>query len=325
MVGSPLTMSTSSPGDLEGRAVAFFRDLQDRIVGQLQAADGRAFREDAWQRPGGGGGRSCVLADGGLFEKAGVNFSDVFGEMRPDFAKSLPGDGIAFRATGISLVLHPQSPRVPTVHANLRFIRRGSSAWFGGGTDLTPYYVVAEDARLFHQSLKQICGRHEGSLYSRFKPWCDRYFFLPHRNEPRGVGGIFFDYLGAGAERTAGEPEPPTPSAWESDPERVFAFVCDLGTHLMDAYLTIASRRRDEPWSEREREWQLVRRGRYVEFNLVYDRGTLFGLRTDGRAESILMSLPPEVKWRYAAAPEPGSAEERSLADNCARRDWASD
>jgi len=316
-------MGDPSQSDLEHRAVAFFRDLQDRIVGQLQAADGQAFREDLWERPGGGGGRSCVLSDGGLFEKAGVNYSDVSGEMRADFASGLPGDGTTFRAAGISLVLHPRSPRVPTVHANLRFIRRGRAAWFGGGTDLTPYYVVADDARLFHRTLKEICGRHEPSLYPRFKRWCDRYFFLPHRNEPRGVGGVFFDYLGAGAERSAGEPEPPTASTWEGDGDRVFDFVGDLGAHLMDSYLAIVSRRRDEPWGEPEREWQLLRRGRYVEFNLVYDRGTLFGLRTDGRTESILMSLPPEVKWRYGAAPDAGSAEARSLADICARRDWA--
>ena len=264
-----------------------------------------------------------MLSDGALFEKAGVNFSDVFGQLRPELAKSLPGEGAAFRATGISLVLHPTSPRIPTVHANLRFIKRGGAAWFGGGTDLTPYYVVDEDAVLFHRSLKTVCERHEASLYPRFKRWCDRYFFLPHRNEPRGVGGVFFDYLGAGAERSAGEPEPPTASTWEGDGDRVFDFVGDLGAHLMDSYLAIVSRRRDEPWGEPEREWQLLRRGRYVEFNLVYDRGTLFGLRTDGRTESILMSLPPEVKWRYGAAPDAGSAEARSLADICARRDWA--
>ena len=316
-------MGTSSDSDLEARTVAFFCDLQDRIVEQLRAIDGRPFREDLWQRPGGGGGRSCVLADGGVVEKAGVNFSDVSGEMRPDFANSLPGDGTAFRAAGLSLVLHPRSPRVPTVHANLRFIRRGPAAWFGGGTDLTPYYVVPEDATLFHRTLKEICGRHEASLYARFKRWCDRYFFLPHRNEPRGVGGIFFDYLGAGAELTAGEPAAPTLTTWEEDAERVFSFVRDLGQHLMDAYLAIVARRRDEPWGEREREWQLLRRGRYVEFNLVYDRGTLFGLRTDGRTESILMSLPPEVKWHYGATPEPGSPEDRSLAEICAKRDWA--
>jgi coproporphyrinogen III oxidase len=264
-----------------------------------------------------------VLTDGGLFEKAGVNFSDVHGNMKPEAARGLPGDGAVFRATGISLVLHPRSPRVPTVHANLRFIRRGNAAWFGGGTDLTPYYVVAEDAVLFHRSLKTICDRHQPSLYPRFKRWCDRYFFLPHRNEPRGVGGIFFDYLGAGAEAAAGEPASSPATDWEGDLEHVFSFVRDLGEHLMEAYAAIVARGRDESWGERERDWQLIRRGRYVEFNLVYDRGTLFGLRTDGRTESILMSLPPEVKWRYAAAPEPGSAEALSLAAICARRDWA--
>ncbi len=316
-------MGTSAQSALEEQAVAFFRDLQDRIVSRLQAADGRAFREDLWERPGGGGGRSRVLEDGCVFEKAGVNFSDVSGEMRAELAKSLPGDGTRFRAAGISLVLHPQSPRVPTVHANLRFIRRGQAAWFGGGTDLTPYYVVPEDARLFHRSLKHICDRHEPALFARFKGWCDRYFFLPHRNEPRGIGGVFFDYLGAGAEQAAGEPEPPPLTAWEADAGRVFDLVRDLGAHLMDAYLAIVARRRDEPYGDRERQWQLLRRGRYVEFNLIHDRGTLFGLRTDGRTESILMSLPPNVKWRYDFAPEPGSPEAQSLAEIRARRNWA--
>jgi coproporphyrinogen III oxidase len=289
----------------------------------LQTLDGQRFHEDAWQRPGGGGGRSRVLSDGGLFEKAGVNFSDVFGNLRPEAARGMPGDGNEFRATGISLVLHPRSPRVPTVHANLRFIKRGNAAWFGGGTDLTPYYVVAEDASQFHKGLKAICDRHQPTLYPRFKRWCDRYFFLPHRNEPRGIGGIFFDYLGAGAEVAAGEPSPPPATDWDMDLTAVFAFVRDFGEHLMENYGAIASRRRDESWGARERDWQLLRRGRYVEFNLVYDRGTLFGLRTDGRTESILMSLPPEVKWRYGAAPEPGSAEALSLAAICAQRDWA--
>jgi coproporphyrinogen III oxidase len=307
------------------RAVGLFRDVQDRIVAGLERLDGGGrFIEESWDRPGGGGGRARVLTGGELFERAGVNFSDVFGELRPDFARSLPGDGLQFRATGVSLVLHPRSPRVPTVHANLRFISRGGAAWFGGGTDLTPYYVVPEDAVAFHRALKEICDRHHASLFPRFKAWCDRYFFLPHRNEPRGVGGIFFDYLGAGAELTAGEPAPaPAAAAWEEDLERVFSLCRDLGDHMLDAYHRIAERRRAEPWGERERDWQLVRRGRYVEFNLVYDRGTLFGLRTDGRAESILMSLPPEVRWRYAAVPAPGSPEAESLAAICSRRDWA--
>jgi coproporphyrinogen III oxidase len=316
-------MSSSSILHIEQGAVAFFQTLQDQIVAGLQALDGHQFHEDSWQRPGSGGGRSRVLTYGGVFEKAGVNFSDVFGNLRPEAARGMPGDGSEFRATGISLVLHPRSPRVPTVHANLRFIKRGNAAWFGGGTDLTPYYVVAEDAIQFHGGLKSICDRHQPTLYPRFKRWCDRYFFLPHRNEPRGVGGIFFDYLGAGAEAAAGEPLGPPGGDWEMDLAMVFAFVRDLGDHLMGAYADIVARRRDDSWGEREREWQLLRRGRYVEFNLVYDRGTLFGLRTDGRTESILMSLPPEVKWRYAAVPEPGSAEALSLAAICAQRDWA--
>lgn len=309
--------------DLEERAVAFFRELQQTITSALEVLDGGRFVEDVWDRPGGGGGRSRVLADGALFEKAGVNFSDVFGELQPNLAHALPGDGPTFHATGVSLVLHPRSPRVPTVHANVRFIQRGNAAWFGGGTDLTPYYVVPEDATEFHRSLKGICDRHHGSLFPRFKRWCDRYFYIPHRKEPRGLGGIFFDYLGAGAEGAAGEPSAPQPSDWEGDPERVFAFVRDLGLGMMDAYATIVSRRRAEPWGDRERDWQLLRRGRYAEFNLIYDRGTLFGLRTDGRAESILMSLPPEVRWRYGVTPEPGSAEAETLDAICAQRDWA--
>ena len=318
-------MSHSSTPEIEKAAVAFFLDLQDRIVAGLQALDGQRFQEDSWQRPGGGGGRSRVLTDAGLFEKAGVNFSDVFGNLRPEAARGMPGNGDEFRATGISLVLHPRSPRVPTVHANLRFIRRGNAAWFGGGTDLTPYYVVAEDATLFHRSLKTLCDRHEPSLHGRFKRWCDRYFFLPHRNEPRGVGGIFFDYLGAGAEATAGEPMPAPANAWDMNLAKVFAFVRDFGEHMMESYAAIVTRRRGESWGEREREWQLLRRGRYVEFNLVYDRGTLFGLRTDGRTESILMSLPPEVKWRYGASPDPGSPEALSLEAICAQRNWAAE
>ena len=307
-------------------AATFFRRLQDDIVAALERADGGKFRQDEWQRAGGGGGRSRVLADGALFEKAGVNFSDVYGELRPEMAASLPGDGLRFRATGVSLVLHPRSPRVPTMHANVRHLERGHASWFGGGTDLTPYYVVPEDACHFHRTLRDACVRFDAGFYPRFKRWCDDYFFLPHRGEPRGVGGVFFDYLGAGAEATAKQPRDPAldaPSAVESDGDRLFAFVRALGDAIMPAYLPIVERRRNEPWGERERHWQLVRRGRYVEFNLIYDRGTLFGLKTDGRIESILMSLPPEVRWEYAHAPESGSAEAASLAAICARADWA--
>ena len=305
-------------------AATFFRGLQDDIVAALERADGNQFRQDEWDRPGGGGGRSRVLADGGLFEKAGVNFSDVHGELRPEMAASLPGDGLRFRATGVSLVLHPRNPRVPTMHANVRHLERGTASWFGGGTDLTPYYVVPEDAVHFHRTLRDVCVQFDAGLYPRFKRWCDDYFYLPHRQEPRGVGGVFFDYLGAGAEATAKQARDPAaaPAPVEADRDRLFAFVQALGAAIMPAYLPIVERRRNEPWGERERHWQLVRRGRYVEFNLIYDRGTLFGLKTDGRIESILMSLPPEVRWEYGFQPEPGSPEAASLAAICSRADW---
>ena len=311
------------PASLQDRAAACFQSVQDRLVDLLERLDGSRFLEDRWTRPGGGGGRTRILSGGELFEQAGVNYSDVSGSLDPALTRGLPGDGTTFRASGISLVLHPRSPRIPTVHANLRCLDRGDTMWFGGGTDLTPYYVVEEDAILFHRSLRSICDRHDDALYARLKAWCDRYFFLPHRNEPRGVGGIFFDYLGAGSEVSAGEPAASPPAPWENNPEQVFNFVRDLGDHLLDAYLEIVGRRRADPWGERERDWQLVRRGRYVEFNLVYDRGTTFGLRTGGRTESILMSLPPEVRWRYASEPEPDSPEALSVAAIRACLDWA--
>ena len=306
------------------RAGAYFQELQDRIVAALERLDGGRFREDTWDRPGGGGGRSRVLAEGNLFEKAGVNFSDVHGTLRPDMAASLPGQGADFRATGISLVLHPRNPHVPTVHANFRrFERAGGTGWFGGGADLTPYYLRDEDAVHFHRTLKGACDAHDPAFYPRWKAWCDRYFYIPHRQEPRGVGGLFFDYLGAGAEQTAGEPQPPAPSPIEQDPERLFAFIQTAGDAFLSAYLPIAERRRAEPVSEEQRHWQLIRRGRYVEFNLVYDRGTIFGLKTDGRVESILMSLPSAVRWEYAHEPTPGSPEAATVAAIKARRDWA--
>ncbi len=304
------------------RAAEWFERLQDTIVAELGRLEPAPFREDVWARPGGGGGRSRVLGGGDVFEKAGVNYSNVHGELRPEMAASLPGDGAQFRACGVSLVLHPRNPRAPTVHANFRRLERGSAAWFGGGTDLTPYYVNQEDAGHFHRTLRAACDRHDGGLYPRFKAWCDDYFHLPHRNEPRGVGGIFFDYLGAGAERVAGRPAATAVTAAETDPERAFAFVQDVAAAFTAAYLPIVERRKDDPWGERERNWQLIRRGRYVEFNLLYDRGTVFGLRTDGRVESILMSLPPEVRWEYGHLPAPGSEEAASLAALCARKDW---
>jgi coproporphyrinogen III oxidase len=323
------------PTPLLDRAAQYFRELQDRIVAALEAIDGHRFREDSWQRPGGGGGRTRVLAEGALFEKAGVNFSDVHGELRSDLPGGLPGDGPRFRASGISLVLHPRSPHIPTVHANFRRIERGSAGWFGGGADLTPYYLDEADATHFHRTLKAASDRHDAGLYPRFKRWCDRYFFITHRGEPRGLGGMFFDYLGAGSERQAGEKPNDKAGdkanekvAWptseiETDPERTFAFVRGVGDAFLDAYLPIVERHRNETWTPEERHWQLIRRGRYVEFNLVYDRGTVFGLKTDGRVESILMSLPNEARWEYAHEPSPGSREAVLAAALRAQRNWA--
>jgi coproporphyrinogen III oxidase len=277
---------------MRGRASNYFQTLQDRICSSLEQADGtRHFREDLWQREGGGGGRTRVLEEGAVFEKAGVNFSDVQGEFSEEFAAQVPGEGRAFTATGISLVLHPRNPFVPTVHANFRFLTKGSKQWFGGGADLTPYYPFREDVIHFHRVWKAVCERHGPPVdYRRFKTWCDEYFYIKHRKEPRGVGGIFFDYL-------------------EGELESLFHFVRDCGDRFLEAYLPIVERRKHLPFSEGERAFQEFRRGRYVEFNLIYDRGTLFGLKTGGRIESILMSLPPTVRWQYDLQTKPGSPE----------------
>ncbi|MBY0526308.1 MAG: oxygen-dependent coproporphyrinogen oxidase [Gemmataceae bacterium] len=287
------------------RTASYFRDLQDRICSELESVDGTGrFREDQWQREGGGGGRSRVLADGGVFEKAGVNFSEVEGQMSEEFARQVPGEGRDFYATGISLVLHPRNPMVPTVHANFRFLSKGERQWFGGGADLTPYYPFREDVIHFHRVWKQACTKHAPFIdYQRLKRWCDEYFFLPHRSECRGVGGIFFDYL-------------------EGDMDQAFAFVRDAGDSFVQAYVPILLRRSGLAYTEKERAFQEFRRGRYVEFNLLYDRGTLFGLKTGGRVESILMSLPPVVRWHYDYRPEPGSRE-AELYEFLRPRDWA--
>jgi coproporphyrinogen III oxidase len=294
---------------IKDRARDFFAALQDRICLALERLDGQSrFREDLWDREGGGGGRTRVLEAGGVFEKAGVNFSEVQGEFPEAFASRLPvGDGLQFFATGISLVLHPLNPFVPTVHANFRYLERGRAGWFGGGTDLTPYYPFIEDVIHFHQTLKSACDLSDRSLYPKFKRWCDEYFFLKHRGESRGVGGIFFDYL-TGEDQSGGL-------------ESVFTFVRSVADVFLSAYLPIAERRRGLAYDERQREFQLIRRGRYVEFNLVYDRGTHFGLETRGRAESILMSLPPLVRWTYDYKPEPGSDEARAW-EFFKPRDW---
>jgi coproporphyrinogen III oxidase len=292
----------TAPAD---RAAEFFRGLQDRICAGLAQLDGRDFREDAWQREGGGGGRTRVLENGNVFEKAGVNFSDVHGQMSEEFAKQIPGEGRDFRATGVSLVLHPHSPMVPTVHANWRFLTKGERQWFGGGADLTPFYPYREDVIHFHHVWKAVCTRHGPPVdYARFKKWCDEYFFLSHRGEPRGVGGVFFDYL-------------------EGDFEQLFAFVQESGDSFLDAYLPIARRRKDEPYTEEQRAFQEYRRGRYVEFNLIYDRGTLFGLKTGGRTESILMSLPPRVRYVYDWHPAPGTREAELYDVYLKPRNWA--
>ncbi|HEY7314048.1 MAG TPA: oxygen-dependent coproporphyrinogen oxidase [Gemmataceae bacterium] len=293
---------------LRERVSSYFCDLQDRITSALEQLDGRTrFREDAWQREGGGGGRTRVLADGGAFEKAGVNFSEVHGEMSEEFAKQIPGEGRDFTARGISLVLHPRSPMVSTVHANFRFLTKGDRQWFGGGADLTPYYPYREDVVHFHNVWQRVCTRHAPLVdYAHMKKWCDDYFFLPHRGEPRGVGGIFFDYL-------------------QGDLEALFAFVRDCGDNFLEAYLPIARRRKDEPYTQEQRAFQEFRRGRYVEFNLLYDRGTIFGLKTGGRTESILMSLPPRVRWEYDYRPEAGSREAELYEVYLKPRDWANE
>lgn len=295
---------------LKERARNFFAGLQDEICEALEKLDGEGrFREDLWARDEGGGGRTRVMQNGAVFEKAGVNFSEVYGRFDELFAAKMPvGEGASFFATGISLVLHPLSPFVPTVHANFRYLERGSGSWFGGGTDLTPYYPYIEDVIYFHGILKDECDKFDPWYYPRFKKWCDEYFFIKHRNEARGVGGIFFDYL---TGRHADEPLEPGDKRPRVDRgiEFVFEFVQGVARAFLPAYLPIAQLRKDEAYTEREREFQLMRRGRYAEFNLVYDRGTHFGLQTRGRTESILMSLPPLVRWVYDYKPEPGSRE----------------
>ena len=289
----------------------YLTDLQGWIIGRLEELDGSAFRRDEWTRPEGGGGISCLIEDGNLFERGGVNFSHVTGDALPASATATRPElaGRSFQAMGVSLVMHPRNPYVPTVHMNVRFFVAQKSgaepvSWFGGGMDLTPYYGFEEDAVHFHRTCREALEPFGADVHARFKKWCDEYFYLKHRKEPRGVGGIFFDDLS------------------EPDFDTCFALVRSVGDHLIDAYLPIVERRRDLPFGEAEREFQAYRRGRYVEFNLVYDRGTLFGLQSGGRTESILMSLPPVVKWRYDWKPAPGTAEARLYTDFLTARDW---
>jgi len=289
--------------------------LQDRICAALEQDDGgQQFREDAWDRPEGGGGRSRVLTDGAVFEQGGVNFSHVFGKQLPPSATAHRPElaGRVWQALGVSLVIHPRNPYVPTSHMNVRFFiaeKDGAEPvwWFGGGFDLTPYYPFDEDALHWHRSARAACEPFGADYYPRFKKWCDEYFYLKHRGETRGIGGLFFDDLHEGGF------------------EHGFGFMRSVGDRYLDAYRPIVARRKDTPYGERERDFQLYRRGRYVEFNLVYDRGTLFGLQSGGRTESILMSLPPLVKWRYNWRPEPGTPEARLYEDFLRPRDWLSE
>ena len=290
----------------------YLLELQDAICTALEEEDGESrFREDSWEREGGGGGRSRVMEDGAVFEKAGINFSHVYGEGLPPSATAHRPElaGRSFQAMGVSLVIHPHNPYAPTSHANVRFfIAEKPDAdpvwWFGGGFDLTPYYGFDEDCVHWHQTARAACQPFGEEVYPRFKRWCDEYFFLKHRNEPRGIGGLFFDDL----------------NEWGF--EQCFAFMRSVGDHYIPAYRPLVSKRKATAYGERERDFQLYRRGRYVEFNLVYDRGTLFGLQSGGRTESILMSLPPLVKWRYDWQPASGTPEASLYERYLQPREW---
>jgi len=289
----------------------YLLNLQDQICSALEQEDGKArFNEDNWQREEGGGGRTRVLTHGKVFEQAGINFSEVQGASMPGSATAHRPEleGRSFQAMGVSLVIHPHNPYVPTSHANVRFFiaeKEGEPPvwWFGGGFDLTPYYPFKEDVIHWHQTSKDACDPFGKDIYPRYKKWCDEYFYLKHRNETRGVGGLFFDDL----------------NEWGFD--RCFAFMQSIGNHYVKAYQPIVNKRKAHDYGERERDFQLYRRGRYVEFNLVYDRGTLFGLQSGGRTESILMSLPPLVKWRYNWSPDAGS-DEAMLYEMLKPTDW---
>jgi coproporphyrinogen III oxidase len=286
----------------------YFAGLQEKIVSSLEALDGKSFSRDSWKRPEGGGGMTRVIEEGNLFERGGVNFSHVKGRQLPPSATAARPQlaGEAWEAMGVSLVLHPRNPYCPTVHLNVRFFSARDTWWFGGGMDLTPYYGFEEDARHFHGRCKEALDPFSPDYYPRFKLWCDQYFHLKHRNEPRGIGGIFFDDFADG------------------DFAFSFGVARSVGDAFLGAYLPLVERRKDILFGERERDFQRYRRGRYVEFNLVYDRGTLFGLQSGGRTESILISMPPHATWRYDWKPQPGSPEERLYTEFLKPRDWTS-
>jgi coproporphyrinogen III oxidase len=287
---------------------SFFKELQDAICLSIEQADGTGvFKEDLWKHHSGGGGRTRVIEQGGVIEKGGVNFSSVQGEVHPRLRQQMnltEGKDYTFAATGVSIVMHPHSPRVPIIHMNVRYFELSDgTCWFGGGIDLTPHYVVEEDAVFFHTTLKTICDTHHPDFYPTFKAWADRYFFIPHRNETRGIGGIFFDYL-----------KPAEPGNGQGMSKvSLFDFVKAVGTSFAPLYTKLMAKHRDDPYTDQQKTWQYLRRGRYVEFNLVWDRGTKFGLETNGRTESILMSLPPQAQWVYDYQPLADSPEAATL------------
>jgi coproporphyrinogen III oxidase len=287
---------------------ADYKLIQDEICAALEATDGKAtFQEELWEREGGGGGRTRIIENGNIFEKGGVNFSAVHGQLPHTIKKALNVEQDDFFATGVSIVIHPNHPLVPIIHMNIRYFEMPSSfnnttpplRWFGGGIDLTPHYVVEDDARFFHQQLQDVCDQFNDNFYHRFKEWADNYFFIKHRDETRGIGGVFYDRLTATDEMTWGN---------------VFEFTKALGRSFIPTYIELVNRNRDKPYTDEQQQWQYQRRSRYTEFNLVYDAGTKFGLETNGRIESILMSLPPTAKWIYNYQAQPGSEEEKTLS-----------
>ncbi len=286
----------------------WFQSLQDDICRGLEECDGTArFEEEKWNRPGGGGGRTRII-QGKHIEKGGVNFSAVEGELSSEIAKKLQLDDDNFFATGVSIVLHPSNPLVPIIHMNVRYFETGENTWwFGGGIDVTPHYIDLDDAHFFHSQLKSVCDKHDENYYSKFKKWADDYFFIRHRNETRGIGGIFYDKLGSASQESF---------------ESVFAFTKDVGQAFVPIYSKLFLRHFQRSFTEKQKEWQLIRRGRYVEFNLVWDRGTKFGLETNGRTESILMSLPKEANWFYNHNPEEGTPEYQTQQLLVKGKDW---
>lgn len=287
--------------NIKDKFVNYIHSLQDKVTGSLEEVDGKSlFFEDRWERPGGGGGKTRVISNGNIFEKGGVNTSVVYGTLSETMQKHFDVEESEFFACGISLIMHPENPMVPTVHANFRYFQLFNAEgelkdqWLGGGVDMTPYYFWQEDAIHFHQVFKKVCDVHDLKFYDKYSKECDKYFYNHHRDEPRGIGGLFFDYLRPDKDGDL--------SFW-------YQFVTDVGDVFLDAYMPIVIKRKDEPYNDKQKYWQEIRRGRYVEFNLIHDHGTLFGLKTNGRIESILMSLPPTVRWDYDYTPEPGSRE----------------